>query len=238
MSKELKILKNTGSRGIDLSITKHCGTEGDYFQITGEMEEGRIGYVQLNKKDIEDLVLETKENEFIKFPKIYRVSRPCIISEKIDGTNAQIEITEKGDFLIGARKSWITPEDDNHGFAKWATKNKEELLGLGVGKHFGEWWGQGIQRTYELKEKRFSLFNTYRWSDDAVRPKCCEVVPVLYEGIFDTAIVDECVEKLRSGGSIAAPGFMRPEGVVCFHVQGNFGLKKTLEKDDEHKGNK
>jgi hypothetical protein len=28
---------------------------------------------------------------------------------------------------------------------------------------------------------------------------------------------------------------MKAEGVVCFHMQGNFGLKKTLEKDEEHK---
>lgn len=38
------------------------------------------------------------------------------------------------------------------------------------------------------------------------------------------------------GGSVAAPGFMKPEGIVIFHVQGNFGLKKTLEKDEVPKG--
>jgi hypothetical protein len=174
--------------------------------------------------------------EFTEFPKIYRVSRPCIITEKIDGTNGQICITEEGEFLIGSRSRWITLETDNHGFARWANENKTELLKLGVGRHYGEWWGQGIQRTYGLKEKRFSLFNTFRWSDAAVRPACCHIVPVLFEGMFDTARVEECISKLREGGSVASPGFMRAEGVVCFHVQGNFGLKKTLEKDEEHKG--
>jgi len=94
--------------------------------------------------------------EFVGFPKISRLTRDCVITEKIDGTNAQICIKEDGTFLVGSRTQWITPEKDNHGFAKWAYANKEELLSLGVGNHFGEWWGNGIQRGYDLKngEKR------------------------------------------------------------------------------------
>lgn len=174
--------------------------------------------------------------EFLSFSKIFRVSRPCVVTEKIDGTNAQICITEEGEFLTGSRTRWITPDSDNYGFAKWALENKEELLKLGVGRHFGEWWGHGIQRSYGLKEKRFSLFNTSRWSDSFIRPSCCHVVPVLYSGMFSTVEIEKCIALLREKGSSAAPGFMRPEGIVCFHVQGNFCLKKTIEKDEEHKG--
>jgi hypothetical protein len=29
---------------------------------------------------------------------------------------------------------------------------------------------------------------------------------------------------------------MKPEGIVVFHVAGNVGFKKTLEKDDVPKG--
>lgn len=177
--------------------------------------------------------------DFVEFSKIYRVSRPCIVTEKIDGTNASICITEDGQFLTGSRTRWITVTDDNYGFAKWAEAHKEELISkLGVGHHFGEWWGQGIQRNYGLKEKRFSLFNTSRWSDPMLRPACCHVVPVLYEGMFNTEKIEECISILRASGSIAAPGFLKPEGVVCYHIQGNFSLKKTLEKDEEHKGNR
>lgn len=39
--------------------------------------------------------------EFKGFPKMARLSRECIITEKIDGTNAQICITEDGQFLSG-----------------------------------------------------------------------------------------------------------------------------------------
>lgn len=173
--------------------------------------------------------------EFQSFPKICRLSREIIVTEKIDGTNASICITEDGQFLTGSRTRWITPQDDNFGFAKWANANKDELMKLGVGTHYGEWWGQGIQRNYGLREKRFSLFNTSRWSDDEVRPACCSVVPVLWQGPFITDYVDECLGLLQREGSKAAPGFAKPEGVIVFHVQGNLLFKKTIEKDEEPK---
>lgn len=194
--------------------------------------------------------------EFEKFPKIARLTREIIITEKIDGTNGCIFIGDNGEFLVGSRTRWITPENDNQGFARWAIEHKEELLELGSGRHFGEWWGSGIQRGYGLPkgEKRFSLFNTIRWClhDEEpkqiptgdpriikmqnVLPKCCFLVPVLYRGLFDTNEVLHQLEMLKIGGSVASPGFDKPEGVVVFHVAGNVGFKKTIEKDEEHKG--
>jgi hypothetical protein len=176
-------------------------------------------------------------SDFVEFPKMARLKRECIITEKIDGTNACVKITEDGQFLTGSRTRWITPSNDNYGFSKWAHEHKEELLGLGVGTHFGEWWGSGCQRGYGLTngEKRWSLFNVVRWSFE-VLPKCCNVVPLLYRGVFHTAHVDDCLRWLEREGSQAAPGFMKPEGVVCFHVAGNVGFKTTIEKDDEYKG--
>jgi hypothetical protein len=173
---------------------------------------------------------------FIGFPSISRLSRQMIVTEKIDGTNAQVYVADDGRVLAGSRSRWITPETDNHGFARWVQDHADELReGLGYGQHFGEWWGSGIQRRYGLKEKRFSLFNVTRWTDD-VRPACCHVVPVLYEGEFDTVDVDRCLEHLHTGGSVASPGFMHPEGVVVFHVASGALFKKTLDKNDGHKG--
>jgi hypothetical protein len=37
-------------------------------------------------------------------------------------------------------------------------------------------------------------------------------------------------------GSAASPGFMKPEGVIAYHVAGNLFFKKTIEKDAEWKG--
>lgn len=173
--------------------------------------------------------------EFQGFPKIARLSRECVITEKLDGTNASILITEDGQFLTGSRTRWITPDNDNAGFSRWAHENKGELLRLGVGHHFGEWWGKGIQRGYGLTEKRFSLFNVHRWGDPEIRPWCCWVVPTLAMGIFTTDLCSEALDLLREKGSLAAPGFDKPEGIVVYHTANGYLFKKTLEKDEQPK---
>jgi len=179
-------------------------------------------------------------NEFVPFPKIGRLSRDIVVTEKIDGTNASIFIGEDGAFLVGSRTRWITPEADNYGFARWAHEHREELMALGVGHHFGEWWGQGIQRNYSQTRKRFSLFNVKRWGDASVRPACCDVVPVLYQGPLEEYGVMKGIKgalgRLQDEGSVAAPGFMKPEGIVIFHTQTGVLLKKTFEKDEAGKG--
>jgi hypothetical protein len=173
--------------------------------------------------------------EFEEFKKIPRLNRECFITEKIDGTNSQICITADGGFFVGSRSRWITPEDDNYGFARWCMDNKDELMKLGVGHHYGEWWGNGVQRGYNKKEKHFSLFNVSKWSDDDIRPKCCDVVPILYQGLFSTSKINDALSDLKKNGSKASVGFMKPEGVVIYHVAGNLFFKATIDKDEEPK---
>lgn len=174
-------------------------------------------------------------SEFEAFPKIARLSRKIIVTEKIDGTNAQIHVDEDGTVRAGSRGRWITPEDDNYGFARWVAGNVDDLRKLGVGRHFGEWWGPGIQRGYGVREKRFSLFNTERWPKPEM-PACVYVVPVLYKGPMTTAAIDEALAQLDATGSVVSPGYMRPEGIVIFHTAARMYFKKTLEKDEEPKG--
>lgn len=175
--------------------------------------------------------------EFQPFPKIARLNRECTITEKIDGTNAQVHVTEDGDVIAGSRSRWITPKEDNFGFARWVELNAGALRHLGPGSHFGEWWGSGIQRGYGLTkgEKRFSLFNVARWVDPTTRPACCGIVPILYSGPFSTESVNETVEFLRVHGSLAAENFMKPEGVIVWHDAARQMFKVTLEKDSEPK---
>ncbi len=202
---------------------------------------------------------------FESFPKISRLSRPIVISEKLDGTNGQIflfdcqsEIAESmfpyvlasinGTYIAaGSRKRWITPDDDNFGFARWVHDNQEDIVSLGHGRHFGEWWGKGIQRGYDLDEKRFSLFNTSRWRDFAdiwnghdereQAPECCHVTPVLREHpVFDTQVIDDVLTDLLCFGSKAAPEYLFPEGVVVYHSHSNTLLKKTIVGDEYPKG--
>jgi hypothetical protein len=177
---------------------------------------------------------------FVGMPKIGRFSRECIVTEKIDGTNAQIYIPPEDEpppelgFYVGSKSRWITPEQDNFGFARWAYDNAEVLKQLGPGHHFGEWWGGKIQRGYGLKEKRFSLFNVSRWSDE--RPACCDVIPILWRGEFDQLDVQAILTDLARNGSHAAPGFMQPEGIIIFHVAANVMFKKTIFNDEKPKG--
>lgn len=175
--------------------------------------------------------------EFVGFPKMGRLSREMIISEKIDGSNASIRITEEGEFLVGSRTKFITPgkTTDNYGFARWAYDHKDDLMQLGPGLHFGEWWGNGINRGYNMKEKHFSLFNTSRWDPiygTDKKPECCDVVPTLHRGIFNTDTAEWVLKALQSSGSVASPGFMSPEGIIVWHVAANVGFKKTIFKDE------
>ncbi len=171
--------------------------------------------------------------EFKPFPKIPRLRKTIIITEKIDGTNASITVTEDGDVFAGKRTSWITAANDNYGFAKWVEDNVYVLRdGLGVGTHYGEWWGQGIQRRYGLTEKRFSLFNVNRWKDAV--PPLCHLVPVLYEGDWNQNVIENTLWNLKYAGSTAAAGFMKPEGIVIFHSASGQLYKVTLD-NDQHK---
>ncbi|MNL54918.1 hypothetical protein D3C87_1782880 [compost metagenome] len=92
----------------------------------------------------------------------------------------------------------------------------------------------GIQRGYGLTERRFSLFNSGRWSNE--RPACCGVVPVLYAGDFTTTTVDWVMDSLRETGSIAAPGFMKPEGIIVYMTAARHLYKVLAENDDQPKG--
>ena len=177
---------------------------------------------------------------FERFPSLTRFSQDWTVTEKIDGTNAQIFITDDGDLFAGSRTRMITPEDDNHGFAKWAYGNKQELVdALGPGRHFGEWWGKGIQRNYGLTEKRFSLFNVNRWKQEELPEGLLYVVPTLgTPNVYLEAPgegFNRLMDWLKESGSFAAPGFMDPEGIVIRHGRSGTMFKKTFDYDEHGK---
>lgn len=198
--------------------------------------------------------------EFKEWPKTPRLLRNITITEKIDGTNAAIGIVplddvDRGDSAIIAevttdsgesfavyaqsRSRLITPgkATDNYGFAGWVERNAVELVELlGEGLHFGEWWGNGIQRNYGMAEKWFSLFNTERYHGFGERTALnITAVPVLYQGPNDTATIATALESLRVNGSVAAPGFMNPEGICVYQAASRTISKVTLDKNDAGK---
>lgn len=196
--------------------------------------------------------------KFQAWPKTPRLFRPIIVTEKLDGTNAAVIITgtqhpdvdndgsellvnvDGGQFAIAAqsRKRIITPASDNFGFATWVAANADSLVrDLGVGRHYGEWWGAGIQRRYGLDQKLFSLFNVNRYIGPFETAQL-RTVPVLYTGEFSTLIVSEVLQALGDSGSIAARNegyvFRNPEGIITFHTSSNSVFKTTF--DDRPKG--
>jgi hypothetical protein len=171
---------------------------------------------------------------FEGFPKIARWSREIIITEKIDGTNAAILI-ENGVVKAQSRNRFITPDDDNYGFAAWVEANKDALIAaLGEGRHFGEWFGSGIQRGYGMDRKMFALFNTTRWKN-AELPDGVMVVPELYRGPMEDWIIQRNLQRLEMFGSKLF-GFNRPEGIVIYHTAAKVMFKKTLYNDEAGKG--
>ncbi|HEY1645924.1 MAG TPA: RNA ligase family protein [Candidatus Saccharimonadales bacterium] len=157
------------------------------------------------------------EPEFQGWPKIPRwQNESYVITEKIDGTNGCIIITSYGDIFAQSRSRVLdeSSDGDNYGFCKWVKGNKDDLLTLGVGYHYGEWWGQGIQRNYGMKEKVFSLFNVWltEW------PESVRKVPVIEKTL------EKAKSRLNELGSQAAPGFMNPEGLVMSATQ-NRGVR-------------
>lgn len=205
--------------------------------------------------------------QFEAWPKTPRLFRDIAITEKIDGTNSAIIIRDLGPveimpttfgtddyelqlvvndrwYGIGAqsRNRLIKPgkSTDNYGFAQWVFDNAARLIvTLGVGRHFGEWWGAGIARRYNEPEKVFSLFNIDRYAHLEDAPAVygrLRVVPTLYRGPYSEQAVRNAIIALRNGGSWAAPGFMNPEGVITFHSASRQVYKTLIEHDEVPKG--
>ncbi len=155
--------------------------------------------------------------EFTPWPKISRLNRDIVITEKIDGTNAAIGIIPEGHDDMGnftprrvyaqSRNNIITTEKDNVGFAAWVEQHADVLAEtLGPGIHFGEWWGVGIQRGYGVSSRHFSLFNTARWSsgDGALALSnarlngvAIDCVPILYEGPWDVCDIEYFIRDVK-----------------------------------------
>ena len=219
--------------------------------------------------------------EFRSWGKTPRLFRDIVITEKIDGTNSAIiieqifpndvatnhfaEVGIDGAFYaVGAQSKnrLIFPgkTTDNYGFAAFVEANVVELVRLlGVGHHFGEWWGEGIQKRYSggssdvtSKRREFALFDTAKhaggvkgdlytlptfgqFEDEAGRSVTVKSVPVLYEGDFSEQAIRDALDDLNRFGSVAAPFHPNPEGIVIYHAQSKQVYKVTRDNNDKGK---
>jgi hypothetical protein len=166
--------------------------------------------------------------EFKPWPSIPRENPfKVTVTEKIDGTNACIIISEGKIVGVQSRNRLITVDDDNYGFAAWVSENNDDLLGLGDGYHYGEWAGIGIQKNpHNLDCKKLYLFNTFRWNkNNPNRPKCCDVVPILFEGLLESGVIEKHLEELKSK---TCANYI-PEGIVVYYHAFRSYTKHTIK---------
>lgn len=177
---------------------------------------------------------DTDAPEFKAWPKTPRLNKPVHISEKIDGTNGAIIITEDGRVAAQSRNRLITPgkDTDNYGFAGWVYENAGVLRDvLGVGHHYGEWAGKGIQRGYDLDERTFFLFNP-RWTEEVKQVDRLEVAPQLLTiRKFDSFDIAQTLAALVASGS-RVDGKTDPEGIIVYHSASKQVYKVLAVNDD------
>lgn len=191
---------------------------------------------------------------FIKWPSTPRFHKYLTITEKIDGTNACIRILD-GTVSAQSRKRVITPDDDNFGFAKWVHDNAGALTDvMGYGVHFGEWFGEGIQKNpLGIEGKRFAHFSPWKFNDEQkeriTESGLVEFVPVLFEGQADIYTIPNVMQDLDlygtrvAGATKVANGYdweldemARAEGVIVWQRETQQKYKILLDNDAIHKG--
>ena len=202
--------------------------ESQFKKLLLEQKVIKIFKLQLRTPDKNKYDLETETHNYFAD------------SILVHNSNAQVNITKQPYDLwrvqAGSRTRWLTIEDDNYGFAKWVQDNKEELIQkLGVGRHYGEWCGKGINTGEGLSEKMFVLFDWWRYEVfdcDHYLMKNVRTVPVLYKGKFSYEVINDTMTRLKERGSaLTPPGFyMKPEGIVI-DINGQ-KFKKVFDEEE------
>lgn len=197
------------------------------------------------------LIIERPCGESLVYPEDEFPEILAVVPGPVDSNTGDVEV----EYWVAAqsRNRVISLEKDNQGFAKWVTLNARTLVAdLGVGRHYGEFWGSKIGRGYGLDgqtvDRRFSLFNPSFFAlrftatnGGVIEPYTIEtpglgVVPVLYHGPLDTQAIGAVLQDLQDNGSQAAPGYEKPEGVIVFHTHANKIIGKvTLDNQDAGK---
>jgi len=209
-----------------------------------------------------EIVKEDTMGQFKSWGSTPRENKNKTITEKIDGTNACIVIWD-GVVSAQSRKRIITPDDDNYGFARWVHENAGALLDtLGYGYHYGEWYGEGIQKNpLGIEGKRFALFHATKYTEkngfDLERVDGLETVPLLHHGQCDVFTIPRIMSDLDTYGTkvrgatvkeirSAILGFpdddefmynkaAQAEGIIIWNNETRTRTKMLLEDDAFHK---
>lgn len=225
--------------------------------MTAQLElELDLAYAKL-REELEEERRENTMGHFKSWGSTTRENKNKTITEKIDGTNACLVITD-GEVKAQSRKRMITPDDDNYGFARWAYDNAGALLDtLGYGYHYGEWYGEGIQKNpLGIEGKRFALFHATKYTAangfDLEQVDGLETVPLLHHGQCNLWTIPNIMQDLDLYGSKVkgarvekVPSFMdmnitfdraaSAEGIIIWNNETKTRTKMLLENDAFHK---
>jgi len=174
--------------------------------------------------------------DFQSFAEIENVSSiQFSITQKLHGTNACVFIfqTQGGslDLKCGSRTRWVTPGDDNYGFATFVYQHKDEFIAkLGEGRHYGEWVGPQIGSSEGLTEKTLVLFAWWRFTNKLLPPRT-RLVPVLYNGPVDMEQIAKCILRRNETRFAEKPlvrytGSLKRSQIRCGQVKLLSGLRK------------
>lgn len=185
---------------------------------------------------------EDTMGQFRKWSSTPRAHKKRRITEKIDGTNACVVIYD-GQVKAQSRNRIITPDDDNAGFAKWVYSNAGALMDtLGFGYHYGEWFGEGIQKNpLGVEGKRFALFEATKYTTqngyELNKVDGLETVPLLFAGDGNYMTIPDIMRELETFGSrVKGANFSaKPEGIIVWHAETQTKTKILLENDGMHK---
>lgn len=195
--------------------------------------------------------------EFKGWGSTTRENKNKTITEKIDGTNACIVIYN-GVVAAQSRNRIITPDDDNFGFARWVYDNAGALMDtLGFGYHYGEWFGEGIQKNpLGIEGKRFALFHPTKYNEkngyELSKVDGLETVPLLHSGQCDVWTIPDIMADLQDNGSKVVGAALRTyespiiegftyevaaeaEGIIIWNNETKTRTKMLLENDAFHK---
>lgn len=139
-------------------------------------------YENMTDTEIEDLLID-KRPHHNPWPSIESFSSmrkknmdkvmTFVTKIKLDGTNAAVQIASNNEVIYQSRERIITPEEDNYGFASWASKEKDNWISVAnniryfTGNEnanvtiYGEWAGPGIQKNVavsQIPKKHFFIF--------------------------------------------------------------------------------
>lgn len=117
---------------------------------------------------------------------------------KLDGTNAGVQVSTDARVAAQSRTGIVTPEKDNHGFARWVEDNKERFEVLAGGKHitvFGEWCGPGVQKNVAICKIPHKIFAVF-----AIQYGGVDGQPARFD--INPATITTRIESLLDGGDV------------------------------------